>query len=145
MNRTDILVAVIDGQGGGMGRALVEAVKKSATDVHVRALGTNALATAAMLKAGADDGATGENAVICNVKRAHVVLGPVGALAADGLLGEVTPPMAAAIGACGAVKILLPSNRCGIRLAVGPAQSLQFYIGEAMELLSEELERLCGA
>ena len=60
MNRTDILVAVIDGQGGGMGRALVEAVKKSAPDVHVRALGTNALATAAMLKAGADDGATGE-------------------------------------------------------------------------------------
>ena len=60
-------------------------------------------------------------------------------------MGEVTAPMAAAIGACSAVKILLPSNRCGIRLAVGPAQSLPFYIGEAMGLLGEELERLCGA
>lgn len=145
MNRTDILVAVVDGQGGGMGRALVEAVKKSTPDVHVRALGTNALATSAMLRAGADDGATGENAVICNVRRAHVLLAPVGALAADGLLGEVTAPMAAAIGGCDAVKILLPSGRCGIRLAVGPAQNLQFYIGEAMRLLNEELERLCGA
>ena len=143
MKRADILVAVIDGQGGGMGRALVEAVKKSAPDVHVRALGTNALATGAMLKAGADDGATGENAVVYSAARAHILLGPVGILTPNGLLGEVTPAMAAAVGGSDAVKILLPSGRCGIRLAVGPAQSLQFYIREAMGLLEEELERLC--
>ena len=138
-------IAVIDGKGGGVGSALIGRLKKEVPQAHVLALGTNALATSAMLRAGADDGATGENAVICNVRRAHVLLAPVGALAADGLLGEVTAPMAAAIGSCDAVKILLPSGRCGIRLAVGPAQNLQFYIGEAVRLLNEELERLCGA
>lgn len=138
----EVLVAVVDGQGGGMGRGLVEAVKRAWPDLRVRALGTNALATAAMLKAGADDGATGENAVAVNAARADVVLGPVGAAIPNGLLGEVTPRMAEAIGASGAVKILLPSNRCGIRLAVGPVQPMQFYLDEAVRLLGQELDRL---
>jgi hypothetical protein len=144
VKRSELLVAVIDGQGGGMGRALAEAVKKSYPDLRVRALGTNALATAAMLKGGADDGATGENAVVCNAARAHIILGPVGALAANGLLGEVTPRMAEAIGSSDAVKILLPSQRCGIRLAVGPSQPLQYYLEEAVRLLDQEVRRLTG-
>lgn len=142
MKRTELLVAVVDGQGGGMGRALTEAVKKKFPDLWVRALGTNALATAAMLKGGADEGATGENAVAFGAARAHVLLGPVGVLAANGLLGEVTPRMAEAIGASEAVKILLPSQRCSIRLAVGPAQPLQYYLEDAMRLLDEEVRRL---
>ncbi len=142
MKRTELLVAVVDGQGGGMGRALTEAVKKKFPDLRVRALGTNALATAAMLKGGADEGATGENAVAFGAARAHVLLGPVGVLAANGLLGEVTPCMAEAIGASEAVKILLPSQRCSIRLAVGPAQPLQYYLEDAMRLLDEEVRRL---
>ena len=92
------MVVVLDGQGGGMGRALVDAVKKAYPQIHVRAVGTNALATAAMLKAGADDGATGENAVVLQAAHADVVMGPVGILSPNGLLGEVTVAMAAAVG-----------------------------------------------
>ena len=142
MKRTELLVAVIDGQGGGMGRALTEAVKKNFPDLRVRALGTNALATAAMLKGGADERATGEHAVAFGAGRAHILLGPAGSLAANGLLGEVTPRMAEAIGASEAVKILLPSQRCSIRLAVGPAQPLQYYLDDAMRLLDEGVRRL---
>lgn len=144
MRREELLVAVVDGQGGGVGRALVEAVKRAQPDLHVRALGTNALATAAMLRAGADDGASGENAVVFNAGRAHILLGPVGVLTANGLLGEVTPAMAAAIGGSEAVKILLPSQRCGVRLAVGPAQPMQFYVDQAVALLDQEVRRLTG-
>ena len=141
MKREAIRVLIIDGQGGGMGRGLVEAVKKAWPDLRIRALGTNALATAAMLKAGADDGATGENAIVVNVARADVVLGPVGVAVPNGLLGEVTPRMAEAVGASEAVKILLPSQRCNIRLAVGPSQPMQFYLQEALRLLEEELAK----
>lgn len=141
MMREELLVAVVDGQGGGMGRGLVETVKKKWPRLHVRALGTNSLATAAMLRAGADDGATGENAVVFNARRADILLGPIGVLTPNGLLGEVSPRMAEAIGGSEAVKILLPSQRCSIRLAVGESQPLQFYLDQAVRLLGEELQK----
>lgn len=90
MKREAIRVLIIDGQGGGMGRGLVEAVKKRWPALHLRAVGTNSMATAAMLRAGADEGATGENAVIFNAKWAHVMMGPIGVLTPNGLLGEVS-------------------------------------------------------
>lgn len=128
MKHGDLLVVVVDGQGGGMGRGLVESIKKKWPKLHVRAVGTNSLATSAMLRAGADDGATGENAVVFNARQADLLLGPIGILTPNGLLGEVSPAMAGAVGASEAVKILLPSQRCSIRLAAGDPQPLQFYL-----------------
>ena len=139
MKHGDLLVVVVDGQGGGMGRGLVESIKKKWPKLHVRAVGTNSLATSAMLRAGADDGATGENAVVFNARQADLLLGPIGILTPNGLLGEVSPAMAGAVGASEAVKILLPSHRCSIRLAAGDPQPLQFYLDQALRLLEEEL------
>lgn len=136
------LIVIMDGQGGGIGRALAETIRAAHPEVKLRALGTNALATAAILKGGAGDGATGENAVVFNAALADIILGPVGILTPNGLLGEVTPKMAEAVGGSRAVKILLPSQRCSIRLAVGPAQPMQFYLQEALRLLEEELGKL---
>ena len=105
-------ILVIDAQGGGMGRMLVESLKKAMPDQPVTAVGTNALATAAMLKAGADQAATGENAIRVCAARAGLILAPIGMVLADAMLGEVTAAMAVAIGSSPAHKILLPVSRC---------------------------------
>ena len=89
VKREHIMVAVIDGQGGGVGRALVEQIKRTFPTLHVRALGTNALATAAMLKGGADDGATGENAIVLNAGRSDIIVGVVAIVVANAILGEL--------------------------------------------------------
>ncbi len=105
-------VLVIDAQGGGIGKQLVAAIKKELPEVTVTAVGTNSAATTAMLRAGADRSATGENAVVVNCRKADVILGPVGIVVADALLGEVTPAMARAVGQSGAKRILIPFNQC---------------------------------
>lgn len=89
---------VIDGQGGGIGKQIVSALKREFPHIAIIAVGTNAIATSAMLSAGADRGATGENAVIANSRRADVIIGPIGIVLADALMGEITPAMAVAIG-----------------------------------------------
>ena len=105
-------ILVIDGQGGGLGRQLVAAVKKAVPQAVVTAIGTNSAATSAMLKAGADRAATGENAVVVGCRRADVILGPIGIVMADALLGEITPAMAQAVAQSDARRILIPTNRC---------------------------------
>ena len=139
MKRTELLVAVIDGQGGGMGRALTEAVKKNFPDLRVRALGTNALATAAMLKGGADEGATGENAVIVNAADSDIIIGPIGIVFANALLGEITPAIATAIGASKAYKILIPVNRCNHYVAGCTEASMSEYIKLAINKIESML------
>lgn len=109
MNRN---VLIIDGQGGQLGRQMVEAVRNLIPGAQITAVGTNAIATAAMLKAGADRGATGENSVIVCTRDADIIVGPVGIVIADSLLGEITPAMAVAVGQSRAKKILLPVNKC---------------------------------
>ena len=105
-------VLVIDGQGGGLGRQLVAAISAACPDADLTAVGTNSLAASAMLKAGAARAATGENAVLVNARRADVIVGPLGIVIADALLGEITPSMAAAVGQADAKRILIPVNHC---------------------------------
>lgn len=135
------LIAVVDGQGGGIGKALVERLKKELPGAHVRALGTNSAATERMLRAGADDGATGENAVIVNVKKARVIMGVLAILMPNGLLGEMSPAMAEAVGSAEGLKVLVPMQRCNIRVAVSSEDTVARSIEEAVRIAGEELNR----
>ena len=105
-------ILIIDAQGGGIGRQLVDAIKQNIPDASVTAVGTNGAATSAMLKAGADNAATGENAVIVGCRKADIIVGPIGIVIADSLLGEVTPKMALAVAQSNAKRILIPFNHC---------------------------------
>ncbi|MGN1314983.1 MAG: DUF3842 family protein [Lachnospiraceae bacterium] len=128
-------IAIIDGQGGRIGKALVEQIKKKWPDRELYAIGTNTLATSAMLKAGADYGATGENPCIVNARDAHVILGPVGIVFADSLLGEITPAIATAVGSSNAYKILIPTNRCNHCIVGIGEGTLSQYILQAVQQL----------
>lgn len=105
-------ITIIDGQGGRMGKLLIEQLKKQLPDQELLAVGTNSIATAAMMKAGADYGATGENPVLVAARDSDLIIGPIGIVIADSLFGEVTPAMAAAVGQSRAYQILMPVNRC---------------------------------
>ena len=107
-------VLIIDGQSGRLGAQIIEGLRKAGiADAHtIVAVGTNSLATSGMLGAGADQGATGENAVVVQCRKADVIAGPIGITLADAMLGEVTPSMAAAVGQSDAARVLLPSDRC---------------------------------
>ena len=115
-------IVIIDGQGGGMGRQLIGAIKAAHPELTRTAVGTNAIAPAAMIKAGADRAATGENAVIVASRTADVIIGPIGVVIADALLGEITPAMAVAVGQSAAEKLLLPVNTCA-NVVVGVAET----------------------
>lgn len=105
-------IIIIDGQGGKMGNAVVSQLKKSHPELEIIAIGTNSIATASMLKAGADFGATGENPAVINSRDADIIIGPIGIVIANSLFGEITPTMSEAIGSSKAHKILIPVNRC---------------------------------
>ena len=125
----------IDGQSGRMGQLFIEKVRASGIDWPITAVGTNALATAAMLKAGATAGATGENPVLVACRKADVIVGPIGILAADAMLGEITPEMAVAVVRSNAKKLLLPVNQCGNLVAGTQVMSLSKVMEEGVELL----------
>ncbi len=105
-------IMVMDGQGGQLGAQLVKEITAQFPGETLIAVGTNAVATAAMLKAGAKQAATGENPTVVASRRADIIIGPIGIVIADSLLGEITPTMAAAVGQAGAVRILIPLNKC---------------------------------
>lgn len=136
-----MLIVVIDGQGGGLGSALVSRLKaRLGSRVQLRAVGINAMATSAMLKAGADKAATGENAVCYNASQADLLLGPIGLLSANSLMGEVSPAMAAAVSAAKARRILVPvSSGCGILVAGAADRKLEELLDSAVELAVREV------
>ena len=129
-------VAVIDGQGGRLGRMLVEGIIAAGIDCRITAVGTNSIATAAMLKAGAQAGATGENPVLVASRDADVIIGPLGLLVADSLLGEITPAMAQAVGRSQAVKLLLPVNMCNNRVVGVGDHSFAELVNSAVQELA---------
>ncbi|MBR7113982.1 MAG: DUF3842 family protein [Firmicutes bacterium] len=128
-------VLVIDGQGGKLGKQLVEMVRAARPQAHITAVGTNSAATATMLKAGADQAATGENAVIVACRRAEVILGPLGIVIADALLGEITPAMAQAVGQAEARRILIPMGRCENLVAGVGDKPVAALLEDAIRLL----------
>jgi len=131
-------IVVIDGQGGGIGKAVCQELKRRHPDTPIIAAGTNALATAAMLKAGADQGATGENAVKVCARDADIILGPMGIVLADAMLGEITLDMAAAVAQSRAHKILIPVKRCQVTVAGMQDLPMTNYV----ELAVDEAEQI---
>ncbi|MCI9282594.1 MAG: DUF3842 family protein [Lachnospiraceae bacterium] len=126
-------ITVIDGQGGKMGRSIIEQLKKQFPRQEILAIGTNTTATAAMLKAGADFGATGENPVIVAARDSDLIIGPIGIVIADSLCGEVTPAMAVAVGQSKARQLLMPVNRCNHQVIGCSGLSLNDIISLVIE------------
>lgn len=137
-----MVIMVVDGQGGGIGKALIERLKTVVGAEHeLIAVGTNAMATMGMMKGGAKNIATGENAVIYNAKRADVIVGSIGIVSANAMLGELSPAMAAAIGESNAVKILIPLNRCGLRVAGVATDSLPAMMDDAVRMVVDYINK----
>lgn len=130
-------IVIIDGQGGKMGKMLVEQLKQNMPEVELTAIGTNSIATASMLKAGADFGATGENPVVINCADADIIIGPLGITVANSLLGEITPTMAIAIGQSKAQKVLIPINRCNTTVVGTQELSFSEYVLLTMQLVKK--------
>ena len=125
-------ILVIDGQGGQLGSQLVKVILQQMKEAKVMAVGTNAIATAAMLKAGAHQASTGENPVVVACRKADVIIGPIGIVIADAMFGEVTPKMAVTVAQADAVRILLPVNKCDNLVAGVPDLSMSTLIADVM-------------
>ena len=132
-------ILVIDAHGGGVGRQLVAAIRERLPEADIMAVGTNTVATAAMLKAGASHAATGENAVIVACRKADFIMGPVGMVIADSLYGEITPAMALAVAQSSAKRILLPFNQCDNLIAGVAELNMGSLVQCAVKMLLDSL------
>ena len=137
-----MLLLVIDGQGGGIGRQLTQSIKENFPDITIRAIGTNTIATQAMIKAGADEAATGENAVIVGCREADIIIGPLGIVIADSLFGEITPSMAISIGQSKAVRILIPINQCDNQVVGVDNFSLSYLVRDCINLIRKQINSI---
>lgn len=130
-------ILIIDGMGGGIGKAVIEHVKRDYPDAEIGAVGTNSIATSAMLKAGAAFGATGENAVIYNCASADFIIGVIGIVTANAMHGEVSPKMVEAITSSPAHKILIPYDKCNVTVLGLEDKPIQGYIGGINKVLGK--------
>lgn len=129
-------ITIIDGQGGQLGVQLVKEITARFPNIDLTAIGTNAVATAAMLKAGAKNAASGENPVVVACRKADVIIGPIGIVIADSLLGEVTEKMALAVSRAKATRILIPLNKCENLVAGVPNLNTGAFIADAISKLN---------
>lgn len=134
-------VVVIDGQGGKLGKLIIETIVEKNLACDIYGIGTNTMATSSMLKGGAQYGATGENAVIVACRDADVIMGPIGIISADSLLGEITPTMAVAVGQSRAMKLLMPVSNCNNQV-IGVAQ---LSMSEMAQKAAARLEEIIQA
>ncbi len=129
---------VMDGQGGGIGAAVIKGLRQSlGVDPEILALGTNSIATSKMMKAGANRGGTGENAILCTSRIADVIIGPLGILMTNAMMGEVTAEMASAVSSSRAIKILIPLTQERIRLVGVSGEPLPHLVNHVVELVKE--------
>ena len=142
MQQKEIMISVIDGQGGGIGRSLVGKLRKVVdkdSGITICALGTNSTATNNMIKSGADIGATGQNAIVRTAAQSDLILGPIAIIAANSMLGELTPEIAVAVSSSPARKFLIPLNRCNIMIAFEMNATVETYIDICIKQVLEYL------
>ncbi|MGX8710157.1 MAG: DUF3842 family protein [bacterium] len=145
MSKKEILISVVDGQGGGIGKSLMIKLRENflkGNGVTLCALGTNSIATNCMMKGGADIGATGQNAIVQTAKQSDIILGPLAIISANSMLGELTPAMAFAISSSSAQKILVPLNRCRIMIASEVSSTTDSYINHCVMLVKQYIKEL---
>lgn len=130
-------ILIIDGMGGGIGKSIVERLRRETEEYSILGIGTNAIAASTMLKAGADQSATGENAVVYNCGRVDVIIGSIGIVLANSMLGEISPAIAEAVSSSEAVKILIPTSKCNAFVAGVKEQPTAQYIDEIPAILKK--------
>jgi hypothetical protein len=129
---------VMDGQGGGIGATVIKGLRHSiGADLEILALGTNSISTSRMMKAGANRGGTGENAIICTSRVVDLIIGPLGILMANAMMGEVTPDMASAVSSSRAKKILIPLTQERIKVVGVSDEPLPHLVNQAIKIIKE--------
>ena len=134
-----VSILVLDGQGGRIGKQLIEGIRARLPEADIAAVGTNSVATSTMMKAGASRAGTGENAVIVNCRTADLIVGPLGIVIADSMMGEISPAMAVAVGQSPATRLLIPMNLCKNTIVGAASQSVKDLVALAVD----EVEAFC--
>jgi hypothetical protein len=142
MDKKKKSIAVIDGQGGGIGSAIIKRLREAlGEEIEIIGLGTNAMATGAMLKAGANKGASGENAIVQTVRKVDLVVGTLGIALANSMMGELTPKMAEAIASSPAIKCLLPLKMPEVEIIGGPKEPLPHLVDQLIKRIQETISK----